>query len=385
MAALNVLIVTVTVGAAEPAAPTVRLERVAGEPVRGRLVAIEADTIRIEAQGDEQALAVEGIRRVVSEVADQPAPPAVLVTTTDGSTLSGADFLQEGEQGIVTLPTGRMVLPIDRVRRVAWLPAGGAAPEWLDELPERPAADVVVVRRETGHAFVECAIVGVAGDAVTVVLDGETIPVKRAKVLGVAWLREPAASGRTPVAVTGGELAADRVRWSPEGLVLDDLVRLPAAAVRAIDYAAGRTTPLAEVPIETSSVEPFFGGLAARPGLAAFFAPRAVADEAGEGPAAIVVRPRTVATWRVPTDSRRFRAAIGRDVPAQAAAAVDVSLAVDGNEVFRRRLGGPAGDDAEPVAIDVEVAGGRRLTLTVAFVPGDMGCGVRLAGGAFEK
>lgn len=385
LAALPVLIVTAAAGGAETAGPTVRLERVAGEAVRGRLVAIDADAIRVDVDGTEQVVPVDGIRRVVSEVAHQAAPAAVLVTMTDGSVLSGADFLQDGERGIVVLPTGRMELPLERVRRVAWLPAGGAEPEWLDELPERPAADMVVVRREAGHALVECAIVGVAGDAVTVVLDGETIPVKRAKLLGVVWLREPAPRGRTRVAVDGGELAADRIRWSPAGLVLDDLVRLPAEAVRAIDYAAGRTTPLAEVPIEASSGEPFFGGLAARPGLAAFFAPRIVPDASGAGPAAVVVRPRTVATWRVPADSRRFRAAIGRDVPPQAAAAVDVALDVDGNEVFRRRLGGPAGDAAEPVAVDVEVAGGRRLTLTVAFVPGDIGCGVRLAGGAFEK
>ena len=99
----------------------------------------------------------------------------------------------------------------------------------------------------------------------------------------------------------------------------------------------------------------------------------------------LVVRPRTVATWRVPAESRRFRVAISRTVPAEAAAAVEVAITVDGQEAWRRRLGGGAGDEREPVAIDLDVAGGRRLTLTADFVPGDMGCGVRLTGGAFEK
>jgi hypothetical protein len=92
-----------------------------------------------------------------------------------------------------------------------------------------------------------------------------------------------------------------------------------------------------------------------------------------------------VATWRVPAESRRFRVAISRTVPAEAAAAVEVAITVDGQEAWRRRLGGGAGDEREPVAIDLDVAGGRRLTLTADFVPGDMGCGVRLTGGAFEK
>lgn len=384
-ALLPALAVAAVAVAGDPTGPSVRLERVAGEVVRGRLVAVDADVIRIEADGTERTLPVDDVRRVVSEAAEEPAAAAVLVTTTDGGTLSGSDFLQAGEHGIVVLPGGRIELPIDRVHRVAWLAAAGVEPAWLEELPERPAADVVVVRREEGPAFVECAIVGVSDDAVTVVLDGETIPVKRAKLLGIAWLREPAARDGIRVAVSGGELAAGRVRWSPEALVLDDVIRLPAAAVRAIDYAAGRTTPLAEAPIETSVVEPFFGGLATQPGLATFFAPRTVPDPAGEGRAAFVARPRTVVTWRVPADSRRFRAVIARDVPHQAAAAVDVTLALDGAEVFRRRLGGPAGDAAEPIPVEIEVSGGRRLTLTVAFVPGDIGCGVRLAGGVFEK
>jgi hypothetical protein len=71
--------------------------------------------------------------------------------------------------------------------------------------------------------------------------------------------------------------------------------------------------------------------------------------------------------------------------PAEAAAAVEVALAIDGREAWRRRLGGTAGDEREPVAVDLDVAGARRLTLTIDFVPGDLGCGVRLTGGAFEK
>jgi hypothetical protein len=62
-----------------------------------------------------------------------------------------------------------------------------------------------------------------------------------------------------------------------------------------------------------------------------------------------------------------------------------VAIAIDGREAWRRRLGGAAGDAEEPIAVDLDVAGGRRLTLTVDFVPGDPGCGVRLVAGAFEK
>lgn len=372
---------------AEPEGLAVRLERVAGEPLRGRLVAIDADAIRIESAAGQETLPLADVRKVVRESIGPASPPAaVLVETTDGGRLAGSDFRQDGQRAILALADGTIELPLDRVRRVAWLAAGQAEPDWIDDLPERPASDLVAVRRDDGHAFVECAVVGVSPDSVTVVLDGETIPVQRAKVLGIEWLRDAAEPGSTRVAVAGGRLGARRVRWSPEeGLILDDGLRLPPESLREIDFAAGRTTPLADLTPERSSFEPFFGALAAQPGLAAFFAPRVVDDPGGEGPRPLVVRPRTEITWRVPADSRRFRATLERDVPVQATAAVEVALTVDGGEVWRRRLGGPAADGDEPVAIDLELPGSRRLTLRVEFVPEDIGCGVRLVGGAFEK
>jgi hypothetical protein len=223
----------------------------------------------------------------------------------------------------------------------------------------------------------------VSADHVTVVLDGETIPVKRAKVTGIEWLREDAAAGGTVVRLAGGQLAAGDVRWSAEGFSVDD-IRIPPEAIAAIDFAAGRTTPLAELPLESVSMEPFFGGLAAEKSLAAFFAPRTVATADG-GPATLVLRPRTVATWRVPPDSRRFHGTVSRAVPAEAGAMVEVVIAIDGRDIWRRRLGDASDDAQEPVAVDLDVGGGRRLTLTVDFVAADMGCGVRVTGGAFEK
>lgn len=374
--------------AAEPradataAAVEVRADLTAGEPLTGRLIAVDEDTVRIEVAGDERAIPLQTVRQLVRTEAAAALPPALRLSLTDGGTMAGADFVQEGPRGIVRVGAGRIELPIERVRRVAWLAAGETEPGWLAAVPERPESDLLVVRREDGQEFVGCAVAGVSGEHVTVVLDGETIPVKRAKVMGIEWLREAAQPGGTIVRLDGGRLTARRVRWSPEAFSVDD-IRLPPAALVAVDFAAGRTTPLAGLPLETVTVEPFFGALANAKGLAAFFAPRTVA--ADDAAAAVVVRPRTVATWRVPAESRRFRGLISRGVPAEAAAAVEVAIAIDGREAWRRRLGGAAGDAEEPIAVDLDVAGGRRLTLTVDFVPGDPGCGVRLVAGAFEK
>ena len=66
-------------------------------------------------------------------------------------------------------------------------------------------------------------------ESASVVLDGETTPVKRAKILGLEWLREPAEpAGGTVVRVAGGRIQAGLVRWSAEGLEIDGSLRLPA-------------------------------------------------------------------------------------------------------------------------------------------------------------
>ena len=147
---------------------------------------------------------------------------------------------------------------------------------------------------------VPCAIVGITADAVRVVLDGETIPVKRERVVGLRWLREPVVVGGIIVEVSGGMLSASRVEWSPAGLVVDDEVRVPAAALRSIDYAAARTTRLAGLATDQLDVEPFFGSLADIKELAAAFRPRVIMAEEGDPRRDLLIHPRTVAVWRVP-------------------------------------------------------------------------------------
>ena len=355
---------------------TVTVERTSGEPVAGRLVAIDADAIRLAGDEGEATVPLTTVRRVVRVGGPAARPRAVELSTLDGGELQGDDFVRAGDEAVVTIGDSQARLPMDRVRSVAWT-AGGT--DWLADLPAEPSTDLVVVRRDDGHELVECAVSGVDSEHVTVSLDGETIPVKRTKVAGIVWLRPAAApAGGTQVVVAGGRLAAGGVAWTDAGLVLDGVVRLPAALLESIDYAAGRTVPLAGLDTERTDVEPFFGGLAEVEGIARFFAPRATA--ATDGPAGLAIRPRTVAVWRVPADSRRFRAAIEREV-ATGPAAVEVTLALDDRELFRRRIDGAAGE----VPIDVDVAGGRRLSIVVDFVPGDVGCAVRFLAPAFEK
>lgn len=347
----------------------VRVELDDGTAREGRLVDVGAANLQLaDAQGGVQPLAVERVRMVGRIDSLAAARGRVGLTLTDGTMLSGDEFSWSGEAAVLEGAMGRVELPLGRVRAAAWQAAGDtAAKSWLDAVPEGATSDLVVIGKPEGFEFVECAISTIGSDTVTVVLDDETIPVKRSKVAGLRWLRSGEAPvGRTVVDVVGGRLRADTVAWTPAGLLLDAAaaerrILVPAEALLRIDYAAGRTTPLADVAPEKLVVEPFFSGLGRIEELAAAFAPRPVAADARHAKPGLIVRPRTVAVWRIPAGARRFRTALSPGVgvgPAQ------VTITVDDRRVFEQMVSG-----GEPLPVAIDVTGGRRLGITVDFGP----------------
>ena len=423
----------------------VEVEQGDGSVTKGRLERIDASGVGMVdtagGVGGVLSLPSERVRSVRKTPVAVDMPHAVVLTLVDGSTLTGDDFtwnasgavIGDGKQPAVLMrPEGRVEVPASRVRSIAWRKEGAAAAAaspWQAGIPEGTESDLVVVGTDENHEFVECAITGVSADAVTVVLDEETIPVKRSKVIGLHWLRaaptpEVTPVGRVLVAVTGGGLQASRVEWSGDGLVIDGEIRLPSSMLAGVDYAAGRIVSLASLAPEKVEVEPWFGGLVLgdqgrTAGLASFFAPRMIESRAGPEQGAplpavaakplvagtstpgIIMRPRTVAVWRVPPESRRFRARVAAAAGPQTVDAAVVIVSADDRELFRRQIdassgvvgegigGGAEQPEASVVAgipIDVDLTSARRLTVTVDFLPGSgIGGAVRFINPAIER
>jgi len=365
-------------GAEQPVVVT--LEKTDGTTLSGTLAEISPTAVRL---GDAEPVAVATVRRLTAAGTDGGGG-GVLVEGVDGSRLAGDDFAWDAGAATVATAGGRVELPVQRVRSVRLRPprpAGDGEPtDWRTVLPESPETDLLVVGKPDEAAerleVVECAIAAVTADAVTIVLEEERIPVKRAKVVGLWFLRPDAAAGGTRVEIDGGSLAANTVSWTADGLVVDEVVRMPATMLRSIDYAAGRTVQLRTLRPERSETEPFFGAVGGLEELRPYFAPRFV----GPGAGTLVLRPRSRVVWRVPADARRFRAAVACE-PGQPAPGDVLSVLLDDREVFRRSIDEPA---ATP--IDVDVSGGRRLVIVVDF-PAAAGLGgpLRLTTPVFEK
>ena len=394
---LAVMLVVGSLGPSALGQTAVRIERSEGAVIEGELVGISGDGVVVSVDGAEQRLPLADVRLVERrETVPAPAPAGVRIDLVDGGWLEGDDLVCEGDSLTLARRDGSVTIPVARVRDAAWRRPDEAAADrpgaaWLQTVPTDAGSDLLVVAAADGQEFVECAVKGVSSDAVTVVLDEETIPVKRGKVLGIHWLRPAAAAARTGgvlVELAGGSLRVGSVAWSGGEVVLDGDLRLPAATVTRLDWAAGRSVSLAGVAPERTEVEPWFGGLAAVPGLAPFFAPRTVGAGEGFSRGGIVLRPRTVTVWRVPAEGRRFRATIATAAGAAAAGAALVAVAVDGREVARRRVDAPAFGEAGPdgIPLDIELSNARRLTVTVDFAaPGDIGCAVRLSSPVIDQ
>lgn len=378
---------------------SIRVEQTDDGNSSGTLVGLDGKVLQIESGGQTRVVPVDGIRRIEREGAPVPPAARLRVTLVDGSWIEGDDIAWDGAVVTVDRADGRGEIPVGKVRSVAWKRADedAAVPgtAWLSTLPEAIESDLLVVGSAAGHEFVECAIKAIGADSITVVLDDETIPVKRSKVIGVHWLRGEAAAPRaaagkpvTPAAVevVGGALRARQIEWSAERLRLDGDVSLPGDALVRLDWASGRTMSLVGVAPERLEVEPWFGQLGRVEGLASYFAPRAVTAVDRLTKPGLVIRPRTLAVWRLPPEGRRFRASIAPAGGGSPAGMTEVVVTVDDREVFRRRVDAAEAAASDGIPIDVDVAGGRRLGVTVDFVSAsDAGFPVRFTSPAVEQ
>lgn len=373
--------------ASAPIESVARVELVDGTAVAGVVQSIDAAEVRIDAESGARRVPLAEVRRLVRDEA-RPAVAArrMRLDAVDGTWAEGDDFLWQGATAAIVRDGIRIELPIERVRRVTWRDPAAAAPPWLAALPDDPTEDLVVVARGESSEVVDCAITEVSSEAVTVVLDGETIPVRRAKVVGLVWSRPPATETGVRIGIDGGRLAGGFVRLEGEDLVVDDATRVPFALVESIDFAAARRVALSDLEPERQSTEPFVGDLMTIAGVAAFFAPRIVpgkdATPATPDRRALLVRPRTVARWCVPESARRFRAVIDRGPGARPGAAVRVAVRLDDHDRWESVLDAK---QATGAVVDLDVAESGRLELIVDFVGLDPGCPVLIDEAVFEQ
>ena len=233
--------------------------------------------------------------------------------------------------------------------------------------------DALVVRRGDRLDTVAGSVGGVSAESVTFLLNGSELelPLSRASLVGVLFAGADA-DADTPAAVVrprvGGTLNAAAVASDGTTLTVTlasgSAIALPLSGVAALDYRAGGTLPLQDVPTRTPSETT--AGWADDPW------PVGRGENLDGGPITIAGRPfetglvlHAPATleWRLPRGVRRFTATAGIEDARRTLGVGEVTLTLtgDGRELFSGRLT----HEDDPVPLDLDLSGVKVLTLTV--------------------
>ena len=166
-----------------------------GDSVRGKLVSLDDENVTVSDTSKPTPSTITTKTTSVREITvTSPSinSPKPIIGLIDGSYFTADTISTDDSKAFLSVGNSTLEVPRDTVHWIAFQEPQPGSPdtdEWLEELPENPAADIIAIKRDTNWQFIECAINQITPENVVVLLDGESIPVKRSKIFGICWLR----------------------------------------------------------------------------------------------------------------------------------------------------------------------------------------------------
>jgi hypothetical protein len=374
------LVVWSLLGAAEPSWEAVTMD---GRSIAGALTSMTADAVELTtSQGQVVRVAVKDVISLAPQAAADTPPaqqPSVWIELVDGSALSGASYQTADGKASVGLLDGTSIdLPLRCVRIVRFSDPEAAPAGWAEGLKADAAGDLIAIRRQEAVDFLEGIVGKVGPDSVELEIDGERIPVKRERIDGMIYAHrrtdQPAVLAIVED-VHGGRWMARQAKIDDAGVevvtVAGATIRLPVSRLRRMDYSAGKVVYLSDLVPERFEVVPFFNLVDRSPAYAQYLGLR---RDQGRGQPAlslggrsyskgIALTSRSMLVYRLPSGSRRFQGLAGLDDSVAGQGHVRLEIRGDDRPLLERVIGG----DGQPLPIDLDVAGIRRLTIVVDY------------------
>ena len=365
------------------APPAVDVETLDGAVVAGGLSELGEKGVKLTTERGPVALEIGKLAAISPKGVQEGAGPApgVWLELVDGSLPVGSAYAATEGRARLTLPGGEHLdLPAQDVRWVRFQPLSGpAAGQWARLLGMDLKADLLVVRTAEGIDYHKGLLRDATAETVRFELDGESLPISRGKVYGLAYYhpagRElPQAlgaltetSGATWSVLTV-QLAGERVEWTtPAGLKLSR----PLAAVRRIDFSKGKIAYLSDLEPESVAWTPYVRFGKDFPARAESAAPRR--DRSHDaGPIVLDGRTfakglglasRTLVVYRLPERYSRFVATAGIDDRVRPLGHVRLVIRGDEKTLLETTVAGT--EPAKPIGLDL--SGARRLSILVDF------------------
>ncbi len=367
------------------AGPAVEVRTLDGRTVDGTLDSLDKAGLTIAGAEGPEALPLDNLLWLAPKKSPEPAKekPAAWIELIDGSSLLASQYSVSEGQATVALLDGRQVTtPVARVASVRLAEQTEAtAKQWSQFLTVKAANDLLVVRRSEVLDYHKGIVRDVTEEVVKFDFDGDVLPVKRSKVWGLVYFRPPA--GTLPenlcrlVDASGSQWPVHTLSLAEDGELQCETpggiaVSLPWASIRKVDFSHGKIVYLTELEPQSLEFTPFFGTAEQLPIVAQFFGPRSNQSLSG-GPLklgeevyenGLALHSRTELTYRLPGRFSRFKAVAGIDGAVRPGGHVRLVIRGDENVLLESLV---TGEDDEPLSIDVDLTGARRLTILVDF------------------
>lgn len=361
----------------------VEVQTLSGETSSGSLVALTNDQVTIEREGKPVSLPTGTMTGLVptGEKPSRAWEPGAWVELADGTSLVGLDYQAQNGRAHIKL-SGDKTLEIAtrnvtsvRIQRAS----EGLASEWARIREMETNSDLLVVRKDNTLDYHRGVIRDVTASVVQFELDGEVLPVKRPKVLGLVYFQ--AARQGLPDAIcrvtdTDGSvwavqtirLVGNQLQWTtPLGLsmarALTDVVR--------IDFSHGKIVYLSDLEPETREWTPYFKASKDIPALSQFFAPKT--DRSLQaGPIVLdrktytkglALHSRTRVVYRLPDKFHRFKATLGIDDRVRPQGNARLVIQGDDRVLLETTVTG----QEPPKPVDLDLTGIRRLSILVDY------------------
>jgi hypothetical protein len=355
-----------------------------GPPVAGTLVELTEARVALDTSSGRAEIPFDRLLAITPKQKPKVAerPPGAWLELADGSLVVAADYSVQQRKGMLTLLDGQQLELSPRdVAHLRLQPLSPAlANEWARITAMEVDSDVLVVRKEDRLDYHKGIVKDVNDKTVDFEVDGEVIPVKRARVFGVVYYR---AAGRQLPAASAVVVDGSGSRWSAVSVTFEDQLRfttplglklsLPPQWISQLDFSGGKVIYLSDLQPESVKFTPLFATDKPFPALEKFFAPRADRNFDGdplriagqEFTKGLCIHSRTEVIYRLPGKFSRLKAVAGIDSAVRPRGDVQLVIRADDRVLLDKTFTGR--DQPEP--IDLDITGARRLVILVDFGP----------------
>jgi len=364
------------------ASPTFEVQTLDDRVISGTLAELTADGLTVETTAGKVFLETEKLLNVsLKQKPSAPVPPpGAWIELTDGSTIVARQYTVRGNRAAITLLNDEVLeTPTRSIRNVRLQHISEAlAGQWSQIMTAKLDGDVLVVRKGDNLDYQQGVLGDVNADVVRFQLDGEDLPINRAKVFAFVY-RHPSGEARPEVICRLTDVFGSH--WQLRKITLGKKLQLttpagltfscPLEILASIDFSLGKIVYLSDLKPESVAWTPFFNTAKTLPSMEQLYAPRQdrnfesnplqlAGTEYGKG---LAIRSRTEMVYRLPGSFARFKAVAGIDDSVRLQGNVRLLIRGDNDLLLDMPV---SGTDA-PKPIDLDLTGVRKLIILVDF------------------